>query len=61
MPKIRTKLSIGFPGATREEIIELDQDEWDECETEQEREELIDAAAQEWANNFIDIEAEVIE
>ena len=47
--------------AKREDVIEIDDHVWDACETDEEREELIHQHACEWANNYIDIGARVVE
>lgn len=60
MVKLKVTLGIGFARARQEEVLEIDQDEWDACESDDEREELIDDYAKEWAWNYIDIGATVI-
>jgi hypothetical protein len=54
MPKMKVSLSIGYPGATREDVLEVDDTEWGECKTSQEQEELLESYWQEWSNNYID-------
>ena len=60
MPTLKVNLSIGFPGADQEEEVEIDGDEWDECETDAEREKLINDYAKEWAWGHIEISAEIL-
>lgn len=60
MPKLRVSLGIGISNARQEDEIEIDDEEWNEL-TEGEREKLIDELAVEWAWEYIDIGAEVIE
>ncbi len=52
--KLDVELSIGLV-ATRQDTITVD---ITDDATEQEKEELLESAAQEWANNFIDISFE---
>lgn len=52
--KMQVSLSIGYAGAVRRDELEIDQEEWEECETEEEREELCETYWQEWADNYID-------
>ena len=61
MPKIRVSLNIGFPNARQEEILDIPEDEWNSCETDRDKEKLIDEYATEWAWDYIDIGAELIE
>ena len=41
MPNIKVSLGIGYVNANHEEVIEINDDEWDECETDMEREDLM--------------------
>ena len=61
MPKIKVTLSIGYPTATHKDILEIDAEEWASCKTDLEREELVDRGATLWAQNYIEIDAELIE
>lgn len=61
MPKIRVSLSIGYSNASQEDEIEISEQEWAECKTDEEREALIDDYWRDWSNNFIDGGAELIE
>ena len=54
MPKIRVTLGIGFAGANHEDVLEIDDTEWAECETVMQKEELADEYWQQWANDYID-------
>lgn len=54
MPKIRVTLGIGYPGAQHEDVVEIDNDDWDDCETQEEKDSLADEYWQEWADNYID-------
>lgn len=60
MPKIRVSLSIGLAGCTQEDILEIDDIEWDECETDEQRDELMDMYWKEWSNGYIDGGVELI-
>ena len=59
--KAKVTLSIGFVGATYEDIIEIDDDEYNECETSEEKEELFDMYWREWAGNYIDGSIDIVE
>jgi len=61
MPKLKVTLGIGYPTATHEDIIEIDDTEWAECETDEEREDLINSYWTDWSNNYIDGGADIIE
>ena len=54
MPKINVSLSIGYPSATKKDTLEVDETEWEECTTEEERESLLQEYWQDWANNHIE-------
>jgi hypothetical protein len=55
MPKLRVKLGIGISNAYKEEILDIDDDAWNACTTDEEREKLLDEYADEWAGNYIDL------
>jgi hypothetical protein len=61
MPQMKVTLGIGFANAKQEEIIYIDDDEWSECETNEQRENLMNEYWQDWANNYIDGGTEIIE
>lgn len=61
MPQLKVSLGIGFANAHRCDTLNIDDAEWKECATEEEREELIDEYATQWAWGYIDIGAEVVE
>lgn len=61
MPTIKVSLGIGFYGAKHHDEIEISEEEWNECKSDMERDRLINEIATEWAWNYIDIGAEVIE
>ena len=61
MPKIKVSLSIGFVNCRHEEEIDIDDDEWNDCETDEQREELMDEYWKEWSANFIDGVCELID
>ena len=54
MPKIKVTLSIGFANATQEDTLDIPDDEWESCETDDEREKMIDEYWRDWAWNYID-------
>ena len=54
MPKLKLSLSIGFANAEQKETIDICETEWSECETDEERDRLIDGYWTDWSNNYID-------
>ena len=60
MPKLKVYLSIGYPGADRNDVIEIDDDEYDLCKTDREKEELISNTVKDWASCYIEICHEII-
>jgi hypothetical protein len=58
--KIRVSLSIGYPSAKRETVLEID-DEVLEGITEEEQEKIINEYIEEWMWNYIDTGYEIIE
>ena len=54
MAKFKVSLSIGFENATQLDTLEVSDDELAECETEEDREKLLNEYWQDWANNYID-------
>ncbi len=61
MPQIRVTLSIGFVGAEHIDTLIIDEQEWNECATEEEKQALMNEYWQNWANNYIDGGAVLIE
>jgi hypothetical protein len=61
MPDIKVTLSIGYPSATHEDVITIDDGDWDACETDKDREELMVEAWTEWSNGYIEGYYELIE
>lgn len=61
MPKIRVTLGIGYPTARHEDELEIDETEWEKCETEEQRNDLMNEYWQDWANNYIDGGYELVE
>ena len=54
MPKIEVTLSIGLAGAIREDILEIDDDEWNECTSDYQRNELMQSYWESWSDDYID-------
>ena len=54
MPQIKVTLSIGFSGATHEDVLDISDVEWDACETSDQRDDLMQEYWSDWSNNFID-------
>ena len=61
MPKLKVFLGIGFANASHSDELEIDDDDWNACETDEDREKLIDQYATDWAWNYIDIGAKLSE
>lgn len=61
MPKLKVSLGIGFSGARHDDVLDIDDKEWGDCESDSDREKLIDDYAKDWAWNYIDIGATLIE
>lgn len=59
--KLKVYLSIGFPTANHEEIIDVDDNELASCKTEEEREKLLSEYWTEWASGYIDGGHELVE
>lgn len=58
--KITLTLSIGFPTATRKQIIEIDREEWEEM-SEDMREQFLDEEAQYMIANHADVSVQIVE
>lgn len=61
MPRIRVTLSIGIANASQEDYLDVDDDEWAECETDEQRDDLMHDYWRDWSNNYIDGGAELDE
>ncbi len=61
MPKMKVTLGIGFSNCNREEVIDIDDDEWNDCETKEQKDKLMHGYWQDWASNYIDGGAEIID
>jgi len=59
--KAKVTLSIGYPTATREDVIEIDNDDWNACLNKDQREELLNELWRTWALNYVDGGANLIE
>ena len=57
----KVTLGIGFPGANQEDEIEIDDTELAECETEEQKQDLLHGYWRDWSNNYIDGGIEIIE
>ncbi len=53
MPQAEVTLSIGFSTATHEDILDIDEDAYQACKSEEDRETLLNEYWQNWANNYI--------
>ena len=54
MAKYRVTLSIGYPTATHEDVIDVDNDELAACENEEQVQDLLHEYWIDWSNNYID-------
>ncbi len=61
MPKIKVTLSIGIANARQEDVLEINDDEWNDCDTEEERQDLMDEYWKYWSNDYIDGGVELVE
>jgi hypothetical protein len=61
MAQLKVSLSIGYPGANHEDIIEVDDDELAECQTEQEKDDLLTQYWVDWSNNYIEGYHEIVD
>lgn len=52
--KVQVFLSMGLSGCKKEDIIEIDDDELADCETQKEKDELIEQYTKDWFWNEID-------
>ena len=59
--KLKVELSIGYPMATNEDVIDVDDDDYNACENDRQREELLEEYWKDWANNYIDGGYELID
>lgn len=57
---IKVTLTIGFPGATREDIITIEDDDLKDLADEQ-RTKAINEAVEEWAWNYIELDWEKVD
>lgn len=60
MPRVKVHLSIGYPTAVQEDIIEVDDEAYESCKTDEERDELLQTAWDEWSSNYISGYYEII-
>lgn len=58
--RIRLFLDSGYAGGVREDYTEIDRFDW-ECMTEEDRVEMLNETASEYAHNYIDYGAEIVE
>ena len=58
--KIKVTLGIGFAGAEHVDVIDVNDVEYNECETEEQRHDLLCDYWNDWSGNYIDGGWEVI-
>jgi len=61
MAKLKVYLGIGYPTANHEDIIDVDDAELADCETEEDRDKLLSEYWAGWANNYIEGYHELVE
>jgi hypothetical protein len=61
MVQARLTLSIGFVGGKHEEVIDIPDEEYNDCETDMDRQRLLDMYWNDWSSNYIDGVAEFID
>ena len=61
MPKIKVSLGIGFSNCNRDEVIDIDCNDWESCATDVQREDLMFEYAREWADEYIEIGCLLVE
>lgn len=61
MPQIKVTLGVGISNAYQSDILDIDEDSWNACTTDEEREKLLEEYAEEWAGNYIDLGYTLIE
>ena len=54
MPRLEVSLNIGLCGAEQEDVIDIDQEDWDACETKAQQQELIHEYWWCWASEHVD-------
>lgn len=54
MAKYKFTLSIGYPTATHEQVIDVCDVELSECETEEDKDDLVCSWWKDWSDNYID-------
>lgn len=60
MPDIKVELSIGYATAIRKDVIHIYDDEWRECKTDEERDELMHEYWDDWKNNYVEASYELV-
>lgn len=58
--KIKLELSIGYPTATRKDVVEVDREEWDEWDEEY-REKFISDAVNQLVDDYADVYVKIEE
>lgn len=59
--ELKVHLSIGFSGASHDDVLEIDECEWADCKTQEQRDNLIEEHLAEWANNYIETSATLVQ
>lgn len=61
MPKAKFSIGIGFANCRQEEIVDIDETEWEACETQDEKDTFLYQYWEEWSQNYIDCGFELID
>ena len=59
--KLKVYLSIGYVVGNHEDVIEVDDDDYNACETDDQRDKLLGEYWQDWANNYIEGGFKIVE
>ena len=57
----KVTLGIGYPSAKHEDEIEIDDQDYADCETEEQKQELLNRYWTDWAWNYIDGDIKIID
>ena len=61
MPNLAVSIGIGLANARQEDVIFINDNEWNDCETQEDRDDLCQQYWQDWSNNLIDGSFEIID
>lgn len=61
MAQLEVRLSIGYTGASHEDVIEIDDSEFAKCNSEEEKNAYLEEEWKEWANGYIEASFRLIQ